>query len=66
MTWQVSLSPDAARWLRKADPNVARRIRDTLRSVAELDDPRSRGRALTGRLSGLWRYDIGKRDSIYD
>ncbi len=27
--------------------------------VQALDDPRSRGHALTGELSGLWRYRVG-------
>ncbi|MBR2462237.1 MAG: type II toxin-antitoxin system RelE/ParE family toxin [Spirochaetaceae bacterium] len=27
--------------------------------VQALDDPRSRGHALTGELSGLWRYHVG-------
>jgi mRNA interferase RelE/StbE len=27
--------------------------------VCELDDPRSRGKGLTGDLAGYWRYRIG-------
>ncbi|WP_454301547.1 type II toxin-antitoxin system RelE family toxin [Salana multivorans] len=59
MRWRVELSPDAARWLRKADPPIARRVRDALRALGDLDDPRSRGHALTGGLAGLWRYRVG-------
>ena len=66
MTWHVALSPDAARWLRKADPQVARRIRNALRAVAALDDPRSRGKGLAGRLTGLWRYRVGDYRVICD
>lgn len=66
MSWQVSLSPDAAKWLRKADPQVARRIRDVLRVVETLDEPRSRGKALTGNLAGLWRYRVGDYRIICD
>ncbi len=66
MTWRVELSADAARWLRKADPQVARRIRDALRVVASLDDPRARGKGLTGGLAGLWRYRIGGYRIICD
>lgn len=27
--------------------------------IAELDNPRSTGKALVGRLRGLWRYRVG-------
>lgn len=66
MTWTIELSPEAAKWLRKADPSVARRIRDALRIVATLDDARSRGKALTGSLAGLWRYRVGDCHIICD
>ncbi|MFT4295324.1 MAG: type II toxin-antitoxin system RelE/ParE family toxin [Micropruina sp.] len=66
MSWRVALSPEAAEWLRKADPQVARRIRDALRMVASLDDPRSRGKGLTAGLAGLWRYRVGDYRVICD
>lgn len=59
MSWEVELSPDAAKWLRKADPQIARRISSALRAIVTLDSPRNRGKALTGGLSGLWRYRVG-------
>ena len=31
-----------------------------MREVAELENPRIRGRALLGNLSGFWRYRVGK------
>lgn len=66
MSWQVSFSPDAAKWLRKVDPQVARRVRDVLRVIGRLDEPRSRGKALTGNLVGLWRYRVGDYRIICD
>lgn len=66
MSWEVELSPDAAKWLRKADPQIARRIRAALRAVTTLDSPRGRGKALTGGLSGLWRYRIGDYRIVCD
>ena len=30
-----------------------------LEDVAALDDPRARGKALTGKFSGFWRYRVG-------
>lgn len=66
MSWEVELSPDAAKWLRKADHDTARRIRAALRAIATLDSPRSRGKALTGGLSGLWRYRVGNYRVVCD
>ncbi|MBX3094493.1 MAG: type II toxin-antitoxin system RelE/ParE family toxin [Cryobacterium sp.] len=66
MSWQVELSPDAAKWLRKADPQVTRPVRAALRAIAALDNPRSRGTALTGPLSGLWRCRLGEYRIVCD
>lgn len=59
MAWTIDVSEKAVRALRKMGKPAARRIRDELARIAELDDPRSRGKALTGNLSGLWRYRVG-------
>ena len=62
MTWTVELHPDAAAALVKLarrDRLTAKRLTDALREVAATDDPRSRGKALTGPLAGLWRYRVG-------
>lgn len=66
MTWEVELSPDAAKWLRNADPQIARRIRDALRAITTLDNPRDRGKSLSAALSGLWRYRVGDYRIICD
>lgn len=47
------------RALRKLDKPAARRIRDALKEISDLDDPRSRGKALTGDMAGFWRYRVG-------
>lgn len=60
MGWTVELSSGAERQLRKLDPDTARRLGNYLRAlVAETSDPRERGKALTGPMTGLWRYRIG-------
>ena len=46
------------------DKQVSNRILNELDRVAELDNPRKRGKALTGQLSGLWRYRIGNYRAI--
>lgn len=66
MSWDVELSPDAAKWLRKADPQISRRLRAALRAISTLERPRDRGKALTGSLSGLWRYRIGDYRIVCD
>ena len=64
--WRLEYDPDVVRWLRKTDPQVARCIRDALTAVVRTGDPRIRGKALTGRLAGLWRYRIGDYRVICD
>jgi mRNA interferase RelE/StbE len=58
--WTVELSSGAERQLRKLDPDTARRLGNYLRTLlAETSDPRVRGKALTGPMTGLWRYRVG-------
>lgn len=60
MGWTVELSSGAERQLRKLDPDTARRLGSHLRTLlAETSDPRERGKALTGPMTGLWRYRVG-------
>lgn len=66
MSWEVELAPDAAKWFRKADLQNARRIRAALRAITTLENPRDRGKALTGGLSGLWRYRVGDYRIVCD
>jgi mRNA-degrading endonuclease RelE of RelBE toxin-antitoxin system len=50
LAWTIDYSETARRQLRKLDKVVARRILDFLdKRVAKEDDPRSLGKALTGR-----------------
>ncbi len=59
MAWTISVSDSAIKSLKKMDKQTARRIRDELREISQLEDPRSRGKALDGNLAGLWRYHVG-------
>ena len=61
MVWTVEYTDSALRQLRKLDRRVARRVVEYMDElVAVLDDPRRRGKALTGPMGGLWRYRIGR------
>ena len=60
MSWTIDYTETARNQLRGFDRQIARRIVDYMSErVAKLDDPRSVGRALTGRLGGFWRYRVG-------
>ena len=66
MSWTVEFDRDALRALKKLDKSVASTIADYLDDVAALDDPRARGKGLTGHLAGLWRYWVGDYRIICD
>lgn len=66
MAWRIRFSKEADRELRKLDRQVSARILDELEEVSRLDDPRSRGKALVGNLSGLWRYRVGDYRVVCD
>lgn len=57
--WALETSPQFEKAARKLDPQVLRRVKVYLDEVCELDDPRSRGKGLTGDLADYWRYRIG-------
>lgn len=60
MAWTIDYTDTAKEQLRRLDKPTARRIVDYLDyRIAERDNPRSTGKALTGPLGGLWRYRIG-------
>lgn len=66
MAWEIKVTPRADKAIGKLDKPVARRVLKELREVSALDDPRSRGKALTGNLAGLWRYRVGDYRIICD
>lgn len=66
MGWQVRFSKRADKALAKMDRQVAARIIGELVEVSQLDDPRSRGKGLTGNLAGLWRYRVGDYRVVCD
>ncbi|MDE5580330.1 MAG: type II toxin-antitoxin system RelE/ParE family toxin [Treponemataceae bacterium] len=45
--------------LAKLDNSVKKRILDYMDEVANLSDPRSKGKSLVGNLMGFWRYRVG-------
>jgi mRNA interferase RelE/StbE len=60
LAYEVEYTATALRQLRKLDNQFARRIIEYIDEVAQLDDPRSRGKALAGDRAGIWRYRVGE------
>ena len=57
---KIGYSRSVRKTLKKLDNSIKARIFNYMDEVGELSDPRSRGKALTANLSGLWRYRVGK------
>ncbi len=69
MAWTIELHPEAAKQLRllaRRDRVTAKRITDYLADIEGVDDPRDRGKALSGALAGLWRYIVGDWRVVVD
>lgn len=59
MAWRINFTPRGAKAFRKLARPMQKRVSRFLREVAELEDPRSRGKGLVGDKSGLWRWRVG-------
>ena len=67
MAWTVEFLASAKKSLKKLDRPWQKAILDYLENeIAVLDDPRSRGKALTGEKRSLWRYRVGDYRIICD
>lgn len=67
MVWKIEYADTAKGQLRKLDKQTARRIVDFMdERIAEMENPRSTGKALTGPLGGFWRYRVGDFRVICD
>lgn len=59
--YKVELLPSAEKSLEKiskSNKQLAKNIYSALEEIEDLDNPRTKGKALTGTLSGLWRYRV--------
>lgn len=67
MAWKIEFVPAAAKELNAIGATQASRIVKFLSTrLSKLDDPRSIGEALKGRLGQLWKYRIGDYRIIAD
>ena len=59
MAWTLELEAPARKQLRKLGPATSARILAGIERIAALDDPRQRGKALSGNRAGFWRWRFG-------
>lgn len=59
MAWTIRIEPAVRKQIRKLGKANAARIIAGLEQIAALDNPRQRGKALSGSLAGLWRWRFG-------
>ena len=63
---KLEFSEAARKAFKKIDKTMQKRIKEYLDEVLQLENPRSRGKALTGNLVNLWRYLVGDYRIICD
>ena len=60
MNYKVQYSDRAIKSLKKLDKQTARIIKNwIIKNLVDTTNPRRHGKALTGNLSGFWRYRVG-------
>ena len=56
---RIEYTETARKQLKKLDKTMQKRILDYMDEVGQLENPRSRGKALVENMRGLWRYRVG-------
>ena len=60
MIFEIVYTKDARKSLKKMDPMMSGAIVSWIdKNLIGTDDPRRTGKALTGKLAGVWRYRVG-------
>lgn len=62
----IEFSPLAEKQFLKLDKQIQRQIQKFVLQLKNLENPRSRGKALVGNLSHLWRYRVADYKLICD
>jgi mRNA interferase RelE/StbE len=58
MKYKLEYTDSVLKKLGKLDKPKARLIVDYMREIEKLEDPRTRGKQLTGNLAEYWRYRV--------
>ena len=66
MAYKLAFIDKANKQFKRLDKPIQKRIQAYLDEVAALDDPRSRGKMLTGNWAGYWSYRVGVHRVICD
>ena len=56
---KIEYTPKAGKQFSSLDKPIQNRIKRYMSEIAALGNPRSRGKALSSNLAGLWRYRVG-------
>ncbi len=56
---RIEYTETVRKQLKKLDKTMQKRILDYMDEVGQLENPRSRGKALVENMRGLWRYRVG-------
>jgi len=60
LIFEIVYTKDARKSLKKMDPMMSGAIVSWIdKNLIGTDDPRRTGKALTGKLAGVWRYRVG-------
>ncbi len=60
MHYRVKFSESAVKQIKKLDQQTAKLIKNwILKNLVDTDNPRLHGKALTGKLRGVWSYRVG-------
>jgi mRNA interferase RelE/StbE len=59
MKHRIEITPEAKNSSLSSISLSLSKILKYLTALADLEDPRTRGKELTGNLTGLWRYRVG-------
>lgn len=59
MRWRIEFEESALVSLKKLDKPIRTQIEKYLDKLIAIDDPRQRGKGLTGSRLGQWRYRVG-------
>ena len=63
---QVVFNKKAEKQLEKLDNTTQKRIKQFIIELENLENPRSKGKALMGNFAGFWRYRVGDYRIICD
>ena len=59
--WKIRLEEEAKKQLKKLDFDTRKLIQNYINTrILSCDDPRDKGKALTGNKKGQWRYRVDK------